>query len=235
MDRRRKLPVTILLKALGYSPDQILREFFAFDEFHITKKGEIELELVPERFKGETARFDITAKDGKVIVQKDKRITAKHIRDMEAAKMKRLTVNDDYMIGRVLATNIVNTETGEIVANANEELTEVSLRKLIDAGVETLYTIYTNDLDQGAYISSTLRVDETVDALNAKVAIYRMMRPGEPPTEDSVNALFQGLFFSEDRYDLSDVGRMKFNRRIAREGLTGSMTLSLPLAFVLPM
>jgi DNA-directed RNA polymerase subunit beta len=226
VDRRRKLPVTILLKALGYSPDQILREFFAFDEFHITKKGEIELELVPERFKGETARFDIASKDGKVIVQKDKRITAKHIRDMEAAKMKRLTVNDDYMIGRVLATNIVNTETGEIVANANEELTEVSLRKLIDAGVETLYTIYTNDLDQGAYISSTLRVDETIDALNAKVAIYRMMRPGEPPTEDSVNALFQGLFFSEDRYDLSDVGRMKFNRRIAREGLTGSMTLS---------
>ena len=226
VDRRRKMPVTILLKALGYAPDQILREFFEFDEFHISKKGEIELELVADRLKGEVARFDILSKDGKVIVQKDKRITAKHIRDMEAAKMKRLMVNDDYLIGRVLATNIVNTETGEIVANANEELTDLSLRKLIDAGVQTIYTIYTNDLDQGGYISSTLRIDETVDALNAKVAIYRMMRPGEPPTEDAVNALFNGLFFSEERYDLSAVGRMKFNRRVGREELTGAMTLS---------
>jgi DNA-directed RNA polymerase subunit beta len=226
VDRRRKMPVTILLKALGYTPDQILREFFVFDEFHISKKGEIELELVADRLKGEIAKFDILSKDGKVIVQKDKRITAKHIRDMDAAKMKRLTVNDEYLIGRVLATNIINTETGEVVANANEELTEVSLRKLIDAGVQTIYTIYTNDLDQGAYISSTLRIDETVDALNAKVAIYRMMRPGEPPTEDAVNTLFNGLFFSEERYDLSAVGRMKFNRRVGREELTGAMTLS---------
>ena len=155
VDRRRKMPVTILLKALGYSPDQILREFFAFDEFHISKKGEIELELVPERLKSEIAKFDIVSKDGKVIVQKDKRITAKHIRDMETAKMKRLPVNDEYLIGRVLATNIINTETGEIVATANEELTEESLRKLIDAGAQTIFTIYTNDLDQGAFGSRT--------------------------------------------------------------------------------
>ena len=205
VDRRRKMPVTILLKALGYAPDQILREFFAFDQFQITKKGEIELELVPDRLKGEIAKFDILTKDGKVLVQKDKRITAKHIRDMEVAKMKTLPVNEEYLIGRVLATNIVNTDTGEIVASANEELTEVNLRKLIDAGVEAIYTLYTNDLDQGAYISSTLRIDETVDALNAKVAIYRMMRPGEPPTEDAVNTLFNALFFSPDRYDLNSV------------------------------
>jgi len=140
--------------------------------------------------------------------------------------MKRLTVNEDYLVGRILATNIVNTETGEIVANANEEITEALLKKLIEAGIETLYTIYTNDLDQGAYISSTLRIDETVDAMNAKVAIYRMMRPGEPPTEDAVNTLFQGLFFSPERYDISTVGRMKFNRRIGREELTGAMILS---------
>ncbi|MFO0215599.1 MAG: DNA-directed RNA polymerase subunit beta, partial [Burkholderiales bacterium] len=209
-----------------YTPDQILREFFEFDQFQITKKGEIELELVPDRLKGEIAKFDILTKDGKMLVQKDKRITAKHIRDMEVAKMKTLPVNEEYLIGRVLATNIVNTDTGEIVASANEELTEVNLRKLIDAGVEAIYTLYTNDLDQGAYVSSTLRIDETVDALNAKVAIYRMMRPGEPPTEDAVNTLFNSLFFSPDRYDLSAVGRMKFNRRIGREELTGAMTLS---------
>ncbi len=225
VDRRRKMPVTILLKALGYKPEQILEQFFSFDTFHITKKG-IEFEVVPERLRGEIAKFDIVSKAGKVIVQKDKRITVKHIRDMESAGMKKLSVEPDYLVGRTLAKNLVNKETGEIVANANDEITEVVLKKVLEAGVEEVKTIYTNDLDQGPYISQTLRIDETVDPLNAQVAIYRMMRPGEPPTEDAVKTLFNGLFFSEDRYDLSDVGRMKFNRRVGRDGLTGPMTLS---------
>ncbi|HEX7403339.1 MAG TPA: DNA-directed RNA polymerase subunit beta, partial [Usitatibacter sp.] len=225
VDRRRKMPVTILLKALGYNPEQILTHFFSFDTFHLTKKG-IEFEVVPERLKGEIAKFDIVTKAGKVIVQKDKRITVKHIREMEAAGMKQLTVEPDFLVNRTLAKNLVNKETGEVVANANEEITEVVLKKILDAGVEEVKTLYTNDLDHGPYISQTLRVDESTDALNAQVAIYRMMRPGEPPTEDAVKTLFNGLFFSEDRYDLSDVGRMKFNRRVGRDELTGKMTLS---------
>jgi DNA-directed RNA polymerase subunit beta len=225
VDRRRKMPVTILLKALGYTPEQILAQFFMFDSFHLGKKG-IEFEVVPERMRGEIAKFDIATKAGKVIVQKDKRITVKHIREMEAAGMKKLSVEPDFLIGRTLAKNVVNTETGEIIANANEEITEAVLKKILDAGVPEVKTIYTNDLDQGPYISQTLRIDETVDPLNAQVAIYRMMRPGEPPTEDAVKTLFNGLFFSEDRYDLSDVGRMKFNRRVGRDELTGAMTLS---------
>ena len=225
VDRRRKMPVTILLKSLGYTPERILAEFFVFDTFHFGKKG-IEFEVVPERLKGEIARFDIATKAGKVIVQKDKRITVKHIRDMEAAGMKKLSVEADFLLGRTLAKNLVNKETGEIVASANEEVTETLLKKIEEAGIEELQTIYTNDLDQGPYISQTLRVDESVDQLNAQVAIYRMMRPGEPPTEDAVKTLFNGLFFSEDRYDLSDVGRMKFNRRVGKDELTGPMTLS---------
>ena len=225
VDRRRKMPVTILLKALGYNPERILAEFFVFDTFHVTKKG-IEFEVVPERMKGEIAKFDIATKAGKVIIQKDKRITVKHIREMEAAGMKKLAVEPDFLLGRTLAKNLVNKETGEIVANANEEVTETLLKKAAEAGVEEILTIYTNDLDQGPYISQTLRIDETVDQMNAQVAIYRMMRPGEPPTEDAVKTLFNGLFFSEDRYDLSDVGRMKFNRRVGRDELTGKMTLS---------
>ncbi|HWH42757.1 MAG TPA: DNA-directed RNA polymerase subunit beta, partial [Usitatibacter sp.] len=221
----RKMPVTILLKALGYNSERILEQFFAFDTFHMTKKG-IEFEVVPERLKGEIARFDITSKAGKVIVQKDKRITVKHIRDMEAAGMKKLSVEPDFLVGRALAKNVVNTETGEVVANANDEITEAVLKKILDSGVEAIQTLYTNDLDQGPYISQTLRIDESTDALNAQVAIYRMMRPGEPPTEDAVKTLFNGLFFSEDRYDLSAVGRMKFNRRVGRDELTGAMTLS---------
>src|SRR5438874_2566721 len=225
VDRRRKMPVTILLKALGYTPEQILQQFFDFDTFHVTRKG-IEFEVVPERLRGDIAKFDIVTKAGKVVVQKDKRITVKHIREMEAAGMKKLTVEPDFLVGRTLAKNLVNKETGEVVAKANEEITEPLLAKLAEAGIETIKTVYTNDLDQGGYISQTLKIDETVDQSAARVAIYRMMRPGEPQTEDAVKTLFNGLFFSEDRYDLSAVGRMKFNRRVGRDELTGPMTLS---------
>jgi DNA-directed RNA polymerase subunit beta len=225
IDRRRKMPVSILLKALGYNPEQILAEFYEFETFHLAKKG-IEFELKPERLKGETARFDIVGKDGKVIVGKDKRITAKHIRDLEAAGVKKLTVENDFVLGRTVAQNIVDKETGEIIARANDEITETLLEKLIEAKVAKFETLYTNDLDHGPWISQTLRTDETVDQWTARVAIYRMMRPGEPPTEDAVEALFQRLFYSSETYDLSKVGRMKFNRRIGRDELTGSGTLA---------
>jgi DNA-directed RNA polymerase subunit beta len=225
VDRRRKMPVTILLKALGYTPEQILKEFFAFDTFHLAKDG-VEFDLVPERMRGETARFDIAAKGGKVIVAKDKRVTVRLVREMEQAGLKRIVVPEDFFVGRALATNVIDTQTGEVIANANDEVTEQVLAKLREAGVESVQTIYTNDLDQGPYISQTLRIDETTDQVAAQVAIYRMMRPGEPPTEESVKSLFNGLFFSEDRYDLSAVGRMKFNRRMGRAELTGATTLS---------
>ena len=225
VDRRRKMPVSILLKAIGLSPEQILSTFFEFDTFQLSKKG-IQFEVVPERLRGEMARFDILDKAGKLIVAKDKRITAKHIRELAEAGVKKLAVPEDYLVGRVVAHNVVDAETGEILANANDELTEDLLATLLAGGVDTLKTLYVNDLDRGPYISSTLRIDETTDQLAARVAIYRMMRPGEPPTEDAVESLFHGLFYSEERYDLSVVRRMKFNRRVNREGLEGSGTLS---------
>jgi DNA-directed RNA polymerase subunit beta len=214
VDRRRKMPATILLKALGYTPERILKEFFAFDSFNI-EPNHVLFEVVPERLRGEVARFDINDKSGKLIVAQNKRITVKHIRDMEAAGIKKLVAPDEFIIGRALAHNVVNSDTGEIVANANDEITETLLAKLREAKVGKIQTLFTNDLDQGAYISQTLRADETTDLSAARIAIYRMMRPGEPPTEEAVEALFNGLFFAEERYDLSAVGRMKFNRRIA--------------------
>src|SRR3954464_13000277 len=225
VDRRRKMPVTILLKAIGMTLEQILANFFVFDNFTLRSEG-AEMEFVAERLRGEVARFDITDKAGKVLVAKDKRINAKHVRDIEAAGIKHISVPEDYLLGRVLAKNIVDPETGEVIANANDELTEDLMGRLREANVAQIQTLYTNDLDQGGYISQTLRMDDTADQMAAKVAIYRMMRPGEPPTEDSVEALFNGLFYNEDRYDLSAVGRMKFNRRIGRDELTGAMTLS---------
>ncbi len=218
VDRRRKMPVTTLLKAIGLTPEQILREFFDFDTFEISKK-EVEFHLVPERLRGEVARFDFCDTSGKVIVAKDKRITAKHIRELDSAGIRKISVPEDFLVGRVVAQNIVDKDTGEILANANDEITEVLLAKLVDAGIETLQTLYINDLDRGGFISQTLRTDETVSKQAARVAIYRMMRPGEPPTEEAVEILFNGLFYSDERYDLSGVGRMKFNRRVVRKDI----------------
>jgi DNA-directed RNA polymerase subunit beta len=225
VDRRRKMPVTILLKAIGYTPEQILAGFFMMDTFHISKKG-IQFELKADRMRGEIARFDIVTKQGKLIVQKDKRVTVKHVRDMEQAGLSRIAVSEEFLLGRTLGHNLVNKESGEIIANANDEIIESLLIKIIETGIDTIQTIYINDLDQGPYISQTLRTDETTDQMAAQVAIYRMMRPGEPPTEDAVRTLFNGLFYAEERYDLSAVGRMKFNRRVGRNELTGPGTLS---------
>ncbi|EON15409.1 MULTISPECIES: DNA-directed RNA polymerase subunit beta [Pandoraea] len=224
VDRRRKMPVTILLKAIGLTPEQILANFFVFDNFKLMPEG-AQMEFVPERLRGEVARFDITDREGKVIVQKDKRVNAKHIRDLENANTKFISVPEDYLLGRVLAKNVIDGDTGEVIANANDEITESVLVKLRESGVSDIQTLYTNDLDQGSYISATLRIDETADRTAARIAIYRMMRPGEPPTEDAVEALFNRLFYSEEAYDLSKVGRMKFNRRVGRDEVLGPMTL----------
>ena len=212
IDRRRKMPVSILLKALGYTQEQILKEFYDTDTFQMGKDG-LFMELVPERLKGDVAKFDIVADDGKVLVQKDKRVTAKSIRDIQAAGLKRLPVPLDFLVGRMLAHDVINAETGELIARGNDEITEELAIKFDLAKVTEVRVLYINELDQGAYIAASLRNDDVADQYAAKVAIYRMMRPGEPPTEDAVEALFRGLFFSEDRYDLSAVGRMKFNRR----------------------
>ncbi|MBU3627368.1 DNA-directed RNA polymerase subunit beta [Polynucleobacter sp. AP-Reno-20A-A9] len=225
VDRRRKMPVTILLKAIGLNNEQILANFFNFDHFSLTANGG-SMEFVPERLRGQLASFDVLDKNGVVVIQKDKRINAKHIRELEAAKTKTIAVPDDYLIGRVVARNIVDPDSGEILAYANDEITEELLATLRDAGIKQLETIYTNDLDSGAYISQTLRTDETADQMAARIAIYRMMRPGEPPTEDAVEALFQRLFYNEDSYDLSRVGRMKVNSRLGRSEMEGLMVLS---------
>ncbi|NDH50184.1 MAG: DNA-directed RNA polymerase subunit beta, partial [Proteobacteria bacterium] len=212
IDRRRKMPISTLLKALGLNNEQILETFYDFDHYEIKAK-KLHLELVPARLRGEIAKFDIQDKKGNLIVSKDKRITVKHIRDLEKAGIKDVVINPEILLGKKIAKSIIDKETGEILVDTNAEITEEIVEKLMGSGDLVFSTLYSNDLDHGDYISQTLASDEVPGEYEAKVAIYRMMRPGEPPTEDSVKALFDGLFFSEDRYDLSDVGRMKFNRR----------------------
>tara|TARA_R110002110_G_scaffold415719_2_gene654262 strand:- start:32205 stop:36293 length:4089 start_codon:yes stop_codon:yes gene_type:complete len=220
IDRRRKIPATILLRALGLSSEEILALFFETDTFCF-ENGDLVLTLMPERLRGETSLFNIKDSKGNMLIEEGRRITAKHVRQMEEMNLSRLRVPRDYIYGRVLANDIVDKETGEIVAEANAEITPELLEAILAANVFELKTLFTNDLDHGPYISDTLRVDSTSTRLEALIEIYRMMRPGEPPTKDAAETLFKNLFFTEDRYDLSSVGRMKFNRRVSREEITG--------------
>jgi len=219
IDRRRKLPATILLRALGYSTGQILEHFFATDSFHLGADG-IELEIVPERLRGETMGFDVVI-DDQVLVETGRRVTARHIRELQKAGVKRLLVPPEFLLGRTLVRPVVDSRTGEVLAEANAELTETLLETLREKQVERLETLFVNDLDHGPYISETLRIDPTTNEWEAQVEIYRMMRPGEPPTKEAAQNLFHNLFFAPDRYDLSAVGRMKFNRRLQRDSETG--------------
>jgi DNA-directed RNA polymerase subunit beta len=219
IDRRRKLPVTIILRALGYTEEQVLDMFFDKNTYHLAK-SKIEFELIPARLRGETAAFTIRVGD-EVIVEEGRRITARHVRVLEQKNVTRLEVPKDYLIGKVLSHDVFNTDTGEIIAKANDILTIAIVDKLIESGVQEIRVLYVNDLDRGPYISDTLRIDPTRTRLEALVEIYRMMRPGEPPTKDAAENLFQNLFFNPERYDLSAVGRMKFNRRVKRDGDTG--------------
>ncbi len=225
IDRRRKLPATVLLRALDYSSQDILEMFFDTDSFEVTEES-YSLELIASRLRGETAKFDITDKKGNVIVEESSRITARHIRDMEKAGLTRLDCPSEYVCGHVLAEDIVDEETGEIVIPCNTTITEEVLDQLAEAGVTAFKTIYTNDLDCGPFISDTLSFDPTNNRLEALVEIYRMMRPGEPPTKEAAENLFTNLFFTSERYDLTAVGRMKFNRRLGREEEVGEGTLS---------
>jgi DNA-directed RNA polymerase subunit beta len=224
IDRRRKLPVTILLRALGYNNEEILDIFFDVNTFHIAKQDGVELDLVAERLRGETLNFDLVV-GGKVIVEAGKRITARHVKQLEQAKVDTLAVPDEYLYGRILSQDVIDTATGEVLALANDELNEANVAKLRKAGVDTIGTLWVNDLDRGPYISNTLRIDPTKTQLEALVEIYRMMRPGEPPTKDAAQNLFYNLFFTFERYDLSGVGRMKFNRRVGRKEVTGASVL----------
>ena len=224
IDRRRKLPASIILRALNYTTEQILDMFFEKINFEVRGKSLV-MELVPERLRGETASFDIEA-NGTVYVEQGRRITARHIRQLAKDGIDSIEVPVEYIVGKIAARDYINEETGELIVTANQELSLEALALLSQAGHKSIEVLFTNDLDHGPYMSDTLRVDNSTDRLSALVEIYRMMRPGEPPTREAADQLFESLFFSEDRYDLSAVGRMKFNSSLLREEITGPGILS---------
>ncbi|MBM7073271.1 DNA-directed RNA polymerase subunit beta [Shewanella sp. 202IG2-18] len=225
IDRRRKLPATIMLRALEFSTQEILDIFFDRITFTV-KKDSLVMDLNPDRLRGETASFDVKDAEGNVLVEAGKRITARHIRQLAKTNTTNLEVPVEYIVGKLSAQDYIDPDTGEVLVSANAEISLEDLANLSLAGIKEVSTLFINDLDHGAYISDTLKLDPTTNRLEALVEIYRMMRPGEPPTKDAAEGLFQNLFFSDERYDLSKVGRMKFNRRLAIEEEEGTGTLS---------
>ena len=268
IDRRRKIASTIILRALGYSTQEIIEQFYDFNKISV-KDGKIFIDQNLEDLKGSIASFDIYH-NKKLIVGKGKRITVRQIDAAKKSKMKIFQVPDDFILGKRIADNvalkikgadvkvdmivseqIVEPETGELICEANQKIDKATKEKLINVktvpvnilscnqeidldvialiheyGISNFTILHTNDLDRGAFICNTIDVDPTIDQKSALIEIYRMMRPGEPPTEEAASQLFTNLFQSSDRYDLSDVGRMKFNSRVGRENMVGETTLS---------
>ena len=224
IDRRRKIPATILLHALGFSDKEIIDVFFETDKYQLSKK-EIKLEINLDHLKGSVADFDINV-GRKTIVSKGKRINALHIKQIKDTRNKYLKLAFEDLEEKILANDLIDKETGELLASANDTLDKELLETIIEKGIKEIETIYINDVDQGPYISNSLRIDPSSTAEEALIEIYRMMRPGEPPTKDASENLFNNLFFNPERYDLSEVGRMKFNRRIGVDSKTGESILT---------
>ncbi len=223
IDRRRKLPVSVIFRAMGFSTEEVLDTFFDHSEISY-KSGKYVMKFEPEQLKGQTAAFDIT--DGKeVYVKAGKKITARTIKQLQEAKVKTIVVPDEFLVGKVLSAGIMNQETGELVARANEVMTADLVENIKAIKGLSFKVLFIDDLENGAYISDTLNLDTTTSQLEAQIEIYRMMRPGEPPTKESSEALFNSLFFDDSRYDLSSVGRMKLNRRLGRKDNDGSLVL----------
>jgi DNA-directed RNA polymerase subunit beta len=199
IDRRRKLLATVVLRALGLSTQQILDMFFEQVPVYL-EDGSYQIDLIPERLRGEMAQFDIKTPEGKVIVEQGKRINARHVRQMEQAELKRLPVPDEYLYERILAQD-VTLRDGSVV-DANTVITHEVLVKLAENGVKLFNMLFTNDIDRGPFIADSLRADTTRSREDALVEIYKVMRPGEPPTKDAAENLFNNLFFSAERYDL---------------------------------
>ena len=215
IDRKRKIPATILLKALEMTTEEILQSFFETETYTLDK-SRVKTELRPERLRGEVLSEDIKVKS-KVIVQAGKRVTARHVKLLRDSGEKEISFSSEYLLGKVTSKDIFDEETGEVTLACNSEIDESVLSLLSEKSITTIDTLYINELEKGPYIANTLRTDPTSNRLEALVEIYRMMRPGEPPTKDSAETLFRNLFFNPERYDLSEVGRMKFNRRLKIE------------------
>ena len=224
IDRRRKIASTIILRALGYDTKQIIDLFYDSNKITIEKERFF-IEQKLDDLKGSIAAFDILH-GKKVIVAKGKRINMQHIELAKKAKMKSFPVPNEFLWGKRISSDVIDKKTGEVILSCNQQITQELVATIVETGLNKFEILHTNELDRGPFICNTLDVDPTTDQDTALIEIYRMMRPGEPPTKDAASTLFTNLFQSTDRYDLSAVGRMKFNTRVGRTETEGEGILS---------
>jgi DNA-directed RNA polymerase subunit beta len=214
IDRRRKIPVTSLMYALGLDGEEILSTFYKKINYKRTKDG-WRVPFDAARFRGYTTISDlIDADTGKVVLEAGKKLTVRTARQLQEKGLKALRMSDEELVGNFLAEDLVNPKTGEIHSEAGEEITEKSLKILNEAGYKELPILDIDHVNVGPYIRNTLNADKNMTREDALFDIYRVMRPGEPPTIDSAQNMFQSLFFDSERYDLSAVGRVKMNMRL---------------------
>ncbi len=215
IDRRRKIPVTSLLYALGLDGEEILSTFYRHIVYARLKDGGWRVPFDAERMRGVKASVDIVDADtGAVVIEAGKKLTVRAARQLAEKGLKALRASDADLYGQYIAEDLYNPETGEIYAEAGEEITEKSLAQLLESGFKELPVLDIDHVNVGAYIRNTLKVDKNASREDALFDIYRVMRPGEPPTIESAEAMFQSLFFDSERYDLSAVGRVKMNMRL---------------------
>src|SRR2546423_7127364 len=214
IDRRRKIPVTSLLYALGMDGEEILNTFYRQVHYKRSKDG-WRVPFDANRLRGYKAVNDLVDADsGKVVVEAGKKITVRQARQLAERGLKALRMTDEELLGHYIAEDLVNAKTGEIYVEAGEEITDKTLKILNDTGYKEIPVLDIDHVNVGAYIRNTLAVDKNLTREDALFDIYRVMRPGEPPTIDTAQAMFQSLFFDPERYDLSAAGRVKMNMRL---------------------
>jgi len=212
IDRRRKMPATILLRALGYSEEELLGVYYQHEVINIAARNKFEKNAVPELLGYQRATKDVKhPKSGETIVKKGKRFTRKAIEEIGKIKDMAIPIDQSNIIGRFAAKDIVDTGTGEVLVAAGDEITEKILEDILERKIGQIELLYIDDLNVGPYLLNTLKSDKVSTPDEAKLEIYRRLRPGDPATPESATALFDNLFFNPERYDLSKVGRLKLN------------------------
>jgi DNA-directed RNA polymerase subunit beta len=225
IDRRRKLPATVLLKALGYSTEELLNYYYNVEQIVVEGEGykkRVNLDLLP----GQRTSIDVVAPDGEMLVKANRKFTKAAIRKLAEKGLEFIRILEEDVVGKIASTDIVDTATGEIIVECNEEITAAKLQELRSRGINEIKVLFIDNLFVGPYLRETLLLDRIATPEEAMIEIYRRLRPGDPPSVRSATALFESLFFNPERYDLSAVGRLKLNYKLGLEAPLEHTTLT---------
>ncbi|HAR41752.1 MAG TPA: DNA-directed RNA polymerase subunit beta [Bdellovibrionales bacterium] len=225
IDRKRKLPATIVLRAIGMSNEEILNFFYRIEKISFDKDDKFYKSVDLEILAGQRADEDIVdPKSGDTIVKKNRKFTKAVIKKIEDAGIKRLEIAKEFVIGRVASEDIVDQKTGEVLLECNQDLTESKITDLRTRGIKEVKVIFTDNLTYGAFVRDTLLMDKVSSPEEALIEVYKRMRPGDPPTIEAAKQLFENMFFNPDRYDLSKVGRLKLNYKFPENNIPSETT-----------